>query len=951
MKRENWRPNASCLWTPFSLLGLHLQKTDARRQASLLVRLWYDGGSLPIGPPLKNSAVSNRLALLLLIVLAADAEAADRVDYLRDVKPILAQKCFACHGALKHQSGLRLDTAAMIRAGGDSGAAILPGKPADSLLVQRVSAADADNRMPPEGEGEPLDARQLATMRSWIEQGADAPDEPLPPDSRDHWAYRAPKRPEVPLAKRAEWVRNPIDAFIAAGHERQGLTPSEPAEKRVLLRRVYLDLIGLPPTAEELRAFLTDGSPKAYESVVDDLLERPEYGQRWGRHWMDVWRYSDWAGYKQEVRESQRHIWRWRDWIIESLNADKGYDRMVVEMLAGDELSPADPDVLRATGFLVRNRHSSNRNIWLDATVEHTAKAFLGLTINCARCHDHKFDPLPQTAYYQMRAIFESHDVAIERLPGQPDLMKDGLVRVFDGRPEESTYLYIRGNEKQPDKEHPIQPGLPEVLPGELDIQPVSLRLEASYPSLRKDFQEEDLAAARKAVAQALDALNKSRDSAKESDTEVGDAKKSNVAFAEARYAAALAELESLDARWAADFAKYAASPDPHAEELALTAAKAERQSVFCRAELAVHQGEQSLGTAQQALKPDDAKSQTALTKAEKDLDSARKNLEKARSTLEKTDSNYTSVGKHYPPTSTGRRLALARWIARAENPLTARVAVNHIWLRHFGAPLVENVFDFGLRSPRPAHADLLDWLAVEFVERGWNMKHLHRLMVTSSTYRLDSGGRQLNAFNLQLDPDNRSLWRMNTRRLEAELIRDSLLYVGGTLDLSVGGPDIDQQLGEVSRRRSVYFRHAYEKQMQFLVLFDAANVNDCYRRSESVIPQQALAVANSSLSFGQSRLLARRLSQTVGSGAHADREFIQSAFEQILSRLPSTQELAMCEKFLGDQATRLANHSGLTTFTGGKKAEVDPSADPRLRARENLVHVLFNHNDFVTIR
>jgi len=459
------------------------------------------------------------------------------------------------------------------------------------------------------------------------------------------------------------------------------------------------------------------------------------------------------------------------------------------------------------------------------------------------------------------------------------------------------------------------------------------------------------LAATDKAVAQALNALNKVRDSAKEEDAEAGDHKPANFALAEARYAVALTELESLDARWAADFARYAVPPDSRSEELALTAAKAERKLAVCRAELAVLQGEQALGTAQQALQPDDAKLKAALTKAEKDLETARKNLEQARSAREKTDSSYTSVGKPYPPTSTGRRLALARWITRADNPLTARVAVNHIWLRHFGAPLVENVFDFGLRSPRPAHADLLDWLAVEFVEQGWSLKHLHRLMVTSSVYRLASGGRQLHALNLQLDPDNRSLWRMNTRRLEAELIRDCLLYVGGSLDSSLGGPDIDQQLGEVSRRRSVYFRHAYEKQMQFLVLFDAANVNDCYRRSESVIPQQALAVANSSLSFGQSRLLARRLSHAVGSGADADRAFIQSAFEQILSRLPSTQELETCEKFLAGQATRLADPTRLTTFTGGKKAEVDPSADPRLRARENLVHVLFNHNDFVTIR
>src|SRR5262245_10109157 len=483
-----------------------------------------------------------RLHLLPLLLLTVNAAAADRVDYLRDVKPVLAQKCFACHGALKQQSGLRLDAVQLIRTGGDSGAAIVPGRPAESPLLMRVSATDIDVRMPPEGEGEPLDARQLAIVSSWIEQGAQAPDEPLPPNPRDHWAYKSPVRPAIPTVKRMQWVRNPLDAFIAAGHEHHGLVPSEPAEKNVLLRRVFLDLIGLPPTADELRAFLADNSHDAYERVVHALLERPEYGQRWGRHWMDIWRYSDWAGYKQEVRESQRHIWRWRDWIIQSLNEDKGYDRMVVEMLAGDELAPADPDILRATGFLVRNRHASNRNIWLDATVEHTAKAFLGLTINCARCHDHKYDPIPQIAYYRMRAIFETHDVATDRLPGQPDLLKDGLLRIVDGRQQDPTYLYVRGNEKQPDKERPVQPGLPEVLSAELDIQPVNLPTMARYPRLRKDFQEEDLAAARKSVAQTLTALNKAHDAASKADTATSYGKPTNVALAEAKYALAQAD-------------------------------------------------------------------------------------------------------------------------------------------------------------------------------------------------------------------------------------------------------------------------------------------------------------------------------------------------------------------------------------------------------------------------
>jgi hypothetical protein len=894
--------------------------------------------------------VTNRCCFVLLLVAAGRITAADGIDYARDVRPILAQKCFACHGALKQQSGLRLDAAPMIRKGGDSGVIIVPGKPEESLLVRRVSSADADVRMPPEGEGEPLDARQLQIVKKWIEQGAEAPEEAVPPDPREHWAFRRPVRSTVPSIAEPAWSRNAIDAFVAHEQERIGLSPGPHAPKNLLLRRVYLDMVGLPPTTEELHAFLADESPDAYERIVDRLLASPEYGRRWGRHWMDVWRYSDWAGYKQEVRESQRHIWRWRDWIIESLNADKGYDRMVLEMLAGDEIAPADEDVLRATGYLVRNRHASNRNIWLDATVEHTAKAFLGLTINCARCHDHKYDPIPQIDYYRTRAIFEPHDVTTDRLPGQPDLIKDGFVRVFDAKPEAPTYRYIRGNEKQPDKEHPVEAGLPEVLAEHFNIQSISVPAQARNRALKPEFRDEDLAVARKAVEQAETALTKARQS-QPAETASDEAKPLAVAVAEARAHAAAADLASLEARWNADLAKCSNSSDANAEELALLAAKAERQAALCRAQLAVSQGEQALATAQKADKPDEAKSKAALTKAEKDLKTARENLEKATTALEKTDASYTAVAKTYPESSTGRRLALAQWITRSDNPLAPRVAVNHLWLRHFGAPLVENVFDFGLRSPRPLHAALLDWLAVEAVQHGWSMKRVHRQMVTSATYRLASGGSDAAAQNVKIDSDNRYFWHMNTRRVEAELVRDCLLYVGGSLDFSFGGPDIDEQLGESSRRRSIYIRHAYEKQMQFLVLFDAANVNECYRRSESVIPQQALAVANSPLSLGQSRLLAGELAKVSRGGAPSNRAFVDIAFERILSRAPSEDERERCENFLADQAARLAEPNALTAFEGATKATVSPSSDPLLRARESLVHVLLNHNDFVTIR
>ena len=321
-----------------------------------------------------------------------------------------------------------------------------------------------------------LTPTQLRRLQTWINAGAIAPeDEPIPTDPHEHWAYQPPKRAAVPQIKNAESQFNPIDAFIAQQHRESGIIPAEVADNQTLVRRLYFDLIGLPPTRQQIDDFVNDDSAGAYARLVNNLLNSPQYGERWGRHWMDVWRYSDWNGYKDQLRGSQRHIWRWRDWIIESLNADKGYDQMIIEMLAGDEAAPDDLDVLRATGFLARNFHKSNRNIWLDATVEHTAKAFLGMTINCAKCHDHKFDPIAQTEYYAMRAIFEPHNVRTERIAGQRNVSQDGVPRAFDAAPDAKTFLYVRGNEKHFDKESPVAAAIPAVFNEPLDIQPVPL--------------------------------------------------------------------------------------------------------------------------------------------------------------------------------------------------------------------------------------------------------------------------------------------------------------------------------------------------------------------------------------------------------------------------------------------------------------------------------------------
>jgi hypothetical protein len=508
-----------------------------------------------------------------------------------------------------------------------------------------------------------------------------------------------------------------------------------------------------------------DAAPDAYERLVDRLLASPRYGERWGRHWMDVWRYSDWAGWTggNSVRDSQPHIWRWRDWIIDSLNQDKGYDRLIVEMFAGDEVAPDDPQTLRATGYLARNFKSS-REKWMTDVVDHTFLAFQGLTIGCARCHDHFYDPIRQSEYYQVRAVFEPHKVRVDPVPGEPDTKKDGLARAFDAELDAVTYLYQRGDERNPDKSKPLAAGIPAFL----------------------------------------------------------------------------------------------GLPFPSVNEISLPGGK-----------------------------------------------------------------------------STGRRLAFANWLADAKNPLTARVAVNHLWTRHFGQPLVTSVFDFGKNGRRPVHPALLDWLAAEFMEHRWSMKHLHKLIVMSRTYRQSSTP---DSGNLAIDRDNEYFWRMAPRRLEAEAVRDQILAVAGKLDLTMGGPELDEKSGLTAFRRSLYFRHAHEKQMEYLKLFDAASVSECYQRKESIVPQQALALANSALSAEMAREVA---TQIIAEGSAAPDKYVTALFERLIGRPPTPAEWSECDAYLSVIDPAAAPHT----------SSADPLDAPLGRRMVGLVVVLFNHHEFVTVR
>jgi hypothetical protein len=802
--------------------------------------------------------------------------------------------------------------------------------------LQRIAGEDSDNdgvaneleillgRNPGDAQDKP-DAKERETSRGRAAEFAEflasyrwQPFEPV-------------KRPPLPRIKNERWARNSIDRFISAEHESRKLKPRPEAAKAVLLRRVYLDVIGLSPTPEEQDKFLEDKSPRAYERLIEKLLDDPRYGERWGRHWMDIWRYSDWAGWSggNQIRDSKPHIWRWRDWIVESLNNDKGYDRMVLEMLAADELAPLDTNTLRATGYLVRNYKMLSREQWLEDTIKHTSQAFLGLTMGCAKCHDHMTDPISQAEYYQMRAVFEPHQVRTDRLPGELDVLKDGLVRVYDTATNARTFFFNRGDERKPDTNRVMDPGLPQVFRASLKAMPVELPRYAAHPDHREFVIRDTIAASKKKIAEARGELDKAKTNDASTKLEEHEIK---LQIAEASHTALMAVLKTEKLEKDSDDWKEAAEETTSAQ----------RKTSALEAQLKVLETKAAQMKAQAKVdetpKDDSEKAKKDSEKAAKELESATKKVAEAEKALaiaeeklkEKASTEFKKRSTDdFPEESTGRRLAFAHWLAHQTNPLTARVAANHIWLRHFGRGLVVTPENFGRSGSPPSHPQLLDWLAAEFMASGWSMKHLHRLILTSAAYRMASTG---NAANDAVDPDNVYLWRAPSRRMEAEIVRDNLLHVAGNLDPAMSGPDIDHKQGLTSKRRSIYLRIAPEKEVEFLKIFDGPSVTECYQRRPSVMPQQALALGNSELAIAQARALAKTLSDEV----RDDGALITEAFRRILARKPKREEAAACAEFLQ---------------RGASEVEETKKSDRALRPRENLLLVLFNHNDFVTIR
>ncbi|MCH2200773.1 MAG: DUF1553 domain-containing protein [Fuerstiella sp.] len=884
--------------------------------------------------PVKPSVIPSVSAAVCVLMCFASLQVM-AVDYESDLKPLLRNRCYSCHGALRQEADLRLDTVAAMLSGG----VVVRHNASASLIIERVSADDPEQRMPPEHEAEPLSVSQIDLLAKWIDSGAVAPQNEQPDrDPRDHWAFRPIVRPPVPNVDNSDWSRNPIDAFVAARHLESGIKPQSSASARQRLRRLTFDVIGLPPTPEQLELLESESSAGWYQQTVDRLLTDPRHGERWARHWMDIWRYSDWWGLGDQLRRSQLHIWHWRDWIIESLNANKPYDQMIREMLAADELFPNDQNRLRATGFLARNFNLFNRQHWLDETVEHVGKSLLGLTFNCAKCHDHKFDPIAQTDYYRMKAFFEPYMARIDMVPGEPDVNKNGIPCVFDALPNAPTYRLERGQENHPDTSKQITPGLPVFLGGgDIEVSIVKLPHDSWETARRPWVLETHLASARQQLARTRKKESNLRETANIPVGQPPSPSLPELRIAELATKAAETELRSRQCCVAAMQSSWD-TQSSRTPKLKRAAIEAQRTAAVAEAKHAIAVAERDFEKATDKVRDS----------AQKKLETARKQLEtsraKAAEEISDSDSFVPLTGTRWTPTrftysgkddthpgfpshSTGRRTALARWITDSSNPLTARVAVNHVWNRHMGQPLAPTVFDFGRNGTPPTHVKLLDWLAAELIHSNWDLRNLHRLILTSQTYQLSSSAEN-NSVATDEDPDNLRWWRRTPLRLESQAIRDSVLAHAGILDDTRGGPVVEPKDQAASRRRSLYFFHSHNDRNLMLTTFDEASVNECYRRETSIVPQQALALSNSRLVRDSSVHIARRLHN--GSPL-TDPVFIDRAFRLLLGTIPSEEESARCQTAM-NRWRQLPDTSDEDVF--------------RL-----AVWVLMNHNDFVTIR
>jgi hypothetical protein len=804
----------------------------------------------------------------------------------RNVRPLLAENCYSCHGEKKQKGGLRLDSLESILAGGGSGPAVVPGKADESLLVEAINYDGLE--MPPDAR---LIPEKVAVLTRWVSLGAPWPARDRAAahaaiDSRTNpsrsvltsgpplWSLQPLRRPSVPELRTSgaeewsEWSRNPIDRFILKALLDHGLTPAPEADKATLIRRVTFDLTGLPPSPEAVEAFLADEGTDAYERLVDRLLASPRFGQRWARHWLDLVRYADSDGYRSDGYRPD--AWRYRNYVVRSFNGDRPYDRFLTEQLAGDELNPDDPELRVATGYYRLGPYEYNqRNVpgqWADILndiTDVTGEVFLGLSLGCARCHDHKFDPILQKDYYRLQAFFT------------PLLPRDDLPMA---RSKEWTEYQSRR------------------AVWEKAAAGVLSRLDA----IGRPHRDRGTASAIAKFPDEIKAILARPDAERTPfERQIGALAYRQIAYEHEQVPAILKGVEKE--RWAAlqnELRRFdALKPVEPGRVMSAT----------------------DVGPiAPSTVIPGDRKQEPIEPGFLSVLDPTPARVEPSPSA----------------PRSTGRRLALARWLTRPDNPLSTRVIVNRIWQYHFGRGLVGTSGDFGRVGEAPSHPELLDWLTTEFVAGGWRWKPMHRMILTSSAYRQAAWrDRSELASARRVDPEDRLLWKRVVHRLDAEEIRDAMLAVSGELDPALGGPGV-----EVARpRRTIETRVLRNARDPLLDAFDAPDASGATsRRDTTTTSTQALLLINGPWTLARARALAGRIERAEPASID-NRARIVLAYRMTLGRRPEPEEVAEAEIFLDRQAIG----PRLPGFRSGR--------DDRA-ALVDFCHVLLNSNAFLYV-
>lgn len=903
------------------------------------------------------------------------------------IRPILVEHCVGCHGPTKQEMGLRLDSAAGLRRGSDSGPVVRPGVPGESRLVE-VVRYDGDTKMPPKKK---LPDVAIESLRTWIQSGAVWPQESTDPHDpapttmdwgKTHWAFQPIAQPPLPAVEEERWVASPVDAFILARLEAAGMKPSPSCDHRTLLRRATFDLLGLPPTPEEVAAFEADASPDAWSRVVERLLASPCYGQRWGRHWLDVARYADTKGYVR-LNENPNYVasWTYRDYVIRAFNEDLPYDEFVRQQLAADQLDLGDdPRPLAAMGFLTLGpRFINSQHDIIDDRIDVVTRGLLGLTVTCARCHDHKFDPIPTRDYYSLHGVFASSTeprtppvivTKAEQAKFEPYVAElqrrieqlDEFLRAEHAALSQG-FLERAGDYLLTAQGEQVQANFLAVMflvDARKDLNPVMVQrwarlLEQSRkrhdPVLApwNDLSQLPAGAGGEFAKQAqglaeqwrrqvgpehvnqvvLDALSaKPPQSLAEAAQLYGDLLRAADEHWRQSLAADPGATHLSDANWD-EIRRLVSGPDaPLAISLAdveeLLFVDATRQQELHKRQRLVEEWISSPGAAPHAM---------VLEDSPQPADSP--------VFIRGNPSNPGEVAPRQFPAVLARdgqrpfqhgsgRLELAEAIVAADNPLTARVMVNHVWMHHFGAGLVRTPSDFGLRGEAPTHPELLDYLAYQFMREGWSIKQLHRTILLSSSYQQSSNA---SADAAALDPENRLWGRMNRRRLDWESLRDSLLAASGRLDLAMGGPGVDLFQTPFSSRRAVYGLIDRQSLPSALRTFDFAPPDATSpQRHQTTSPQQSLFLMNSPFLKEQVQELAVRREFA---GA-ANRQRIDLLYRRLFGRPADLKEIALAEEYLRSPAP--------------PNASTEAAGDDYLSSWEEYVQALLLSNEFVFV-